>query len=364
MISRAGKLSFDNLRIAIVGNFNPPDSGVHYQAEVLLKSFSREGARIVPVTYQTNRYLRPISVIRELLRHREQYDFLCIQSFSFWSWINSAAAIIVGRFLRKPTVVVYRGGGFPEFAARYPWAIIPLLKSVDKIIVPSGFLESEFRKYSLYPAIIHNIIDSSDWSYRRREILTPKLLWVRHLESGYNPWMAIKVLRKVREVFPEATLRMAGDGSLKEDIHRGVERENIPGIKLLGHLPLDQLKQHYIESDIFINTTNVDNQPRSVLEAMASGLPVVSTNVGGIPYLIRHQINGLLVPPGNSHKMATAVMSLLEDTTLSASITKNAKEFTKNFAWESSQRRWAEVLGELGLMELPNNDEPSEKAWS
>jgi L-malate glycosyltransferase len=342
------------LSIAIIGNFAPRGSGVFYQGEVLAGYFAAEGARTLSISHVQNRYVRPISTVLGLLWNARRYDVLCIQAFSYPNWINAACAVGVGRMLRKRVTMVYRGGGFREFASRMPWAVLPVLRRVDALVVPSGFLDLEFQKHSIPHRTIPNLIELQGWPYRRRVRPSPRLLWVRHLRSGYNPWMAIEVLERVRRRFPGATLRMAGDGHLRSEMLRRIAEGRIPGVEILGHLPLEDLMRHYSESDIFINTTNIDNQPRSVMEAMACGLPVVSTNVGGIPYLITDQVNGLLVPPRDPDSMASAVLALIDRPDLALRLADSAIEMVRSFSWSSNRSAWVEVLtGGIPMADRP-----------
>lgn len=345
----------DGLRVAVVGNFNPPDSGVIYQAEVLVQRFGEEGAHAIPITFAQNRYVRPLATVWELFKHRRDYECLCCQGYSFGNWINGAVSIVMGRLLGKPISMVYRGGGFREFVAKRPGVLLPFLRKVDVLIVPSGFLEHEFDKHGLEARIIPNLIDLDGWPYRRRETFAPKLLWVRHLRTGYNPWMAVEVYKRLREHYPDVTLRMAGDGHMEDEMRRRLAEEDLGGVTLLGHLPMKELQRHYDECDVFINTTNYDNQPRSVLEAMACGLPVVSTDVGGLPFLIDHENNGLLVPPDDPEPMTAAVRRILDDPAFGRRLVEGGRELTASFEWRVSREKWKAVFDDLGA--LPGRDD-------
>lgn len=339
----------DGRCIAVVGNLNPRDSGVVYQAEVLIQRYQEEGARVIPITYQQNRYLRPFATAWEIWKARKSAEALCCQGYSFGNWINGLVSVVMGRMLGKPICMVYRGGGFREFVAKRPWILLPFLRKVDVLIVPSAFLQIEFEKHGLDARIIPNLIDLDGWPYRERRDFEPNLLWVRHLRAGYNPWMAVEVLRIVQEKYPGATLRMAGDGQMEEEMKRRLRDEKVRGVELLGHLPMKELQRHYDECDLFINTTNYDNQPRSVLEAMACGLPVVSTNVGGLPFLIDEGVNGLLVPPEDPQPMADAVLRILGDRDFARGLVDGGRQLVSTFEWRVSRFRWAEVYADLGL---------------
>ncbi len=342
-----GTRLLEGLRVAVVGNLNPADSGVVYQAEVLIQRFREEGAEVLPVTYQQNRYLRPIATAWELLRNAGRYDVLCCQGYSFFNWGNGALSILLGRMLGKPISMVYRGGGFREFVARFAPIVVPLLRKVDVLIVPSGFLEQEFPKHGLSARIIPNLIDLDGWPFRERERFAPKLLWVRHLRAGYNPWMAVEVLKIIRARYPEVILQMAGDGHMEGEMRQRLAEEDLGQVELLGHLPMDQLQRHYDACDVFINTTNYDNQPRSVLEAMACGLPVVSTDVGGLPFMIEDRVNGRLVPPIDPGPMADAVLEILDDPNHGHELVQGGLALARSFEWQVSRSKWAEVFRDL-----------------
>src|SRR5207249_4816523 len=90
-----------------------------------------------------------------------------------------------------------------------------------------------------------------------------------------------------------------------------------------------------------------DNAPVSVLEAMACGLPVVSTNVGGMPYLLEGGRTGLLTPPGNVEAMANAVIRLLREPELALRLARNARERAEEFDWAFVLPRWESLLDSL-----------------
>jgi glycosyltransferase involved in cell wall biosynthesis len=97
-------------------------------------------------------------------------------------------------------------------------------------------------------------------------------------------------------------------------------------------------------ADIFLNTTNVDNNPVSVAEAMACGLCIVSTDVGGMTYLLDHETNALLVRPDDPEAMADAVQRILSDSDLAARLSSNARRKAEGFDWEAVLPRWRNLL--------------------
>jgi phenylacetate-CoA ligase len=341
------------LQVIVVGNFNRPESGTVYQAEVLANMFERDGASVLRVSFVQNRWLRPLDITLRMWRYRDRYSMACIQAFSFGNWINAAVAIMMASVLRKTSTLVYRGGGFREFVQRYGWAVLPLLRRVDCLITPSAFLAEELRRHGLAPYVIPNVIEVRDWPFRSRTDLKPRLIWVRHLRRGYNPWMAVEVLQRLQKRHPDASLTMAGDGEMEHELRERIKSEGIQGVDLVGHIPAERLRQLYNGADIFISTTNYDNQPRSVLEAMACGLPVISTNVGGVPFLIEDGTNGLLVSAGDAPAMAAAAEALLSAPVLVQALSLAGRKTATSHGWDSCGIKWAEAF-ELAAKRHPN----------
>ena len=95
---------------------------------------------------------------------------------------------------------------------------------------------------------------------------------------------------------------------------------------------------------MFINTTHFDNTPISVIESMALGLPVISTNVGGIPYLLKHDYNALLVNDNDVEDMTNQIIRLMKEPKLSTTLSENGKQLIKNFDWDIVKNQWIELL--------------------
>jgi glycosyltransferase involved in cell wall biosynthesis len=98
--------------------------------------------------------------------------------------------------------------------------------------------------------------------------------------------------------------------------------------------------------NVFINTSNIDNTPVSVMEAMALGLPIVSTNVGGIPFLIDGRVDGLLVEKNNVNDMVNAIIEIKNDKEMVTSLTTNARKKVEQFDWEIVKQLWHNILGD------------------
>ena len=138
------------------------------------------------------------------------------------------------------------------------------------------------------------------------------------------------------------------DGSMEEVRSRAAQLGVHDRVNFPGRVPKAEVPQWLDRGDIFLNTTNADNTPVSVMEAMACGLPVVSTHVGGVPYLIEDGKDGLLVPPSNPSAMADAVRQLLKDPVLAGRLSRSAFLKVQRWDWGEILSQWEDLL--LGIL--------------
>jgi glycosyltransferase involved in cell wall biosynthesis len=213
-------------------------------------------------------------------------------------------------------------------------------------VCPSLFLKTTFETYG-YTNLVHipNNIVIADYPFTERKQVEAKLLWVRSFAEIYNPEMAVQVLHNLKTKGIETSLCMVGpekDDSFQKTkaLATLLNVEVTFTGKLTKHDWIELSKQ----SDIFINTTNFDNTPISLIEAMALGMPIVSTNVGGIPFLIDDKKDGLLVAKNNVEEMVNAIESLVNSSELVQKLTENAKQKARQFDWEVVKLKWKDLL--------------------
>ena len=212
-------------------------------------------------------------------------------------------------------------------------------------VSPSLFLKDQFSSKGFDVIYIPNAIEIIKYPFIERKKATPKLLWVRSFASIYNPVMAIEVFYKIKTKYPQATLCMVGpekDGSLL--IAKQKAKDLNVEVLFTGKLPKSSWIDLSKEYDIFLNTTHFDNMPVSIVEAMSLGLVIVSTNVGGIPYLIENQKEGLVVPDDDTDKMVEAIEVLLENPVLFCKLASNSIRKVEQFEWQIVKHKWITIL--------------------
>jgi glycosyltransferase involved in cell wall biosynthesis len=220
------------------------------------------------------------------------------------------------------------------------------------VTAPSRYLMEQMRPYRADIRLLPNPLNLSSYRFSLREQPQPQLIWLRAFHEIYNPLLALKVVALLTADFPDIRLTIIGpdkrDGSLQRLLQLRVELGLADHVTLLGGVPNAEVPGLMHRGDIFLNTTNVDNTPVSVLEAMACGLCVVSTNVGGIPYLLEHEHDALLVPPDDPAAMATALCRILTEPGLAKQLSRNARRKVEQFDWSVILPQWEALLTFVG----------------
>jgi glycosyltransferase involved in cell wall biosynthesis len=312
------------------------------QALILSELFRSSGYSVVTASDVANRYLRLLDIIATVLRTRRDVDVQCLEIYGGPSFVVEDIASWLGKMAGHRIVMTLHGGAMPEFMARFPKWTRRVLGRADVLLSPSPYLQRAAAEHGFAAQLIPNVLDLRQYPFRPRSVLKPRLFWMRSFHDIWNPLMAVRVLRRVREVVPDATLVMAGQdkGQLEETTRLATDLGLGDAITFPGFLDAGGKKGHGDAADIFITTNRIDNMPVAILEACAMGLPVVSTNVGGVPDLLEHERTGLLTPDDDDAAMADAVLRLLSDPELSSRLARNGRQLAERSSWEVIRPLW------------------------
>lgn len=287
--------------------------------------------------------LNQVLYLPSLLRLRTA-DVVHVFSASYWSFLLAPApAIAIARALGKRVVLNYHSGEADDHLTRWGVLVHPWLRLAHEIVVPSEYLRRVFTSHGYRTRVIANLVDTSQFLYRERTCLLPRIVSTRNLEPHYAVDNTIEAFALVKERWPKATLTIAGYGGEEERLRR-LAGSLAPGaVQFVGRVEPPDMPGLLDAADVFVNSSVVDNQPVSVLEAFAAGLPVVSTPTGDIANMIRDEETGLLVPVRDPAAMAKAVMSLLKDPLRSAAMARRARREVEEYSWARVQGPWAGV---------------------
>jgi len=335
----------------MISNFLPQPKYNKNIWHSLAERLSETGWDMITASDKINRFHRLLDMIWCVWRQRKRYKVAQIDVFSGKAFFFAEVSCKLLQLIKKPVVLTLHGGGLPEFGAKHPQRMKILLQAGNRVATPSDYLKNELKAFHSNIQVIPNPVDISHAIYRQRDKAEPKLIWVRAFHTIYNPLMAIEVLRRLIPIFPQIHLTMVGpdkrDHSLKSVMASVKEfgLQNQVSVRLgVDHKEIPQLLN---KADIFINTSNYDTFPRSIIEAMANGLCVVTTNVGGIPYLAEHLEEALLVPPDQPAEMAEAIRQIIENKQLAQRLSINAHKRAEKYDWSAILPQWEKLFCEV-----------------
>jgi len=354
---------FGGLRIALVGPQPPPAGGMALQTAQLAELLRGDGAQVELVP--TNPPYRPAWVGRlrglraacrllpylaALWRACGRADLVHLMANSGWSWhLYAAPALWVGRLRRVPVIVNYRGGEAPGFLARSGALVRASMAQAAALVVPSGFLVGVFAAHRMPALVVPNIVDRALFGPA-----TPAdagaadggeaILVARNLEPIYDIATALRAYARLRRQRPQARLVIAGSGPEGDALRALAAGLGVAdGVEFTGRIGRDAMATRLRTSRVALNPSRVDNMPNSVLEALASGVPVVSTRVGGVGHIVEHDRSALLVPAGDDAAMAQALQRVLDDPALAQRLRAAGLAEAAAYTWDQIGPRWQAV---------------------
>ncbi len=333
----------------MVGYFYPPSLKLLSPAQNLSEVLKKKGWNVYIVSNVKNPFLKTFDKVYKIFKLKNKYDAAIIDLFSGKSIVANYLICLLLKLLKKKIIINLQGGNLPETRGFNKIFLYKILKISKKNIAPSYFLAERLKGFTDKKIeVIPNGIKLENYKAKLREFAKPKLLWLRTFLKLYNPMLIPKVLNLLKEKYPDISINVAGldkkDGSLEETFKLADSLQVKERINYIGGIPKSEVPLFLETGDIFINTTNIDNVPVTVIEALASGLCIVSTNVGGIPYILENEKDCLLVPPNDEFKMAKAISRLIEDKELAKKISLNSIEKAKNFSWEKIIPIWEKAI--------------------
>ncbi len=306
----------------------------------------KEGYKVKTASTRSNKALRLIEMLGLIVRYHKTTDIVLIDTYGAMNFYYAYLVAKTCQAYHVKYIPILHGGNLPERLSATKKYSKSLFGKAKINIAPSKFLYDIFKAEGFHNTkIIPNAIQMENYPFKKREDFQPKLLWVRRFQKRYNPVMALEVLLLLKKDYPNAKLCMVGpdkDGTMKTC--KKFAAKNQLDIEFTGKLKKKAWAKLSKDYDFFINTTNIDNTPISVIEAMSLGLAVVSTNVGGMPVLIKNNDVGVLVPVNNAQNMASEIDKLIKHPEKAQSLTENARKKVQNFAWEKVKSDWNRVL--------------------
>lgn len=352
------------LRLLIVAPSFDILGGQSVQAARLISRLSEEPAlevAFLPINprlpgpfrkLQSIKYVRTVVTsifyVATLLSRVRKYDVIHVFSASYFSFLLAPTpAILIGKLYGKRVLLNYHSGEAEDHLRRWRRTAIPTIRLVDSVVVPSVYLKKVFASFELPAKAVFNLIETDKFHFRERRPLRPAFLSNRNLETHYGVDRVLHAFGIIQKSFPEATLTVAGDGSQREALKKLAAVLDLKHVSFVGQVPPNKIVECYNEADIYLNGSEIDNQPLSLLEAFACGLPIVTTDAGGIPDIVSDGETGFLVPRGNFQLLAERAQELLMDPDFALSLAHNGNRECRKYSWAVLRDAWVNIYAEL-----------------
>jgi glycosyltransferase involved in cell wall biosynthesis len=349
-----------HFQICIVGPMPPPFGGMANQCEQLVRLLRGEGVQVELV--RTNAPYRPgwiahlpyvralfrlIPFLARLWKAAGRAQVMHVLANSGWAWhLCASPALSIAHLRGTPVIVNYRGGNAAKFFGSARRHVLKALSRADLRVAPSAFLSRVFLNHGLEAEVIPNIVDLTRFPFRPLRAFgeAPHIVVTRNLEPIYDIPTALAAFARIREVFPKAVMTVAGSGPELEGLRASARRLGIEGsVRFAGHIDNADIAKLYATADCLVNPSTIDNMPISILEAFASGVPVVSTDAGGIPDILHHGRSGLLVPVGDDVRMAVEVLNVLKTRSLAESLVRAGRAEAERYEWQRVRDQWLDA---------------------
>ncbi|MEP7198301.1 MAG: glycosyltransferase family 4 protein [Chloroflexota bacterium] len=308
---------------------------------------------------QRIKYVRTIVTslcyVAMLLTRVRRHDVIHVFSASYLSFILAPTpAILIARLYGKKVVLNYRSGEAADHLTRWRRTALPIVRLADAVAVPSGYLVDVFACFNLRARSIFNFVDTDRFRFRHRSPLRPVFLSNRNLEPLYNIACTLRAFALIQAQYADARLIVAGDGSQRNALEQLARELQLRNVDFVGRVEQARMHEWYDAADVYLNTPNIDNMPGSIIEAFAAGLPVVTTDAGGIPYIVTDGATGRIVPRDDHAALAAAALNLLEDEAAAGRLAAAAHTECRKYSWTAVRAEWLQLYRELAL--APKSD--------
>ena len=371
MAHNAYSLEFRNQmkKILLISNYQRGVGGINAQVDLLHMYLNQEDGVKADIFSSKGNPLKRAWQMIKLLCFARKYNVLHIHACSYWGMVPAVMGVLAGKLWRKRIIITYHGGGAEEYFAKHIRFVKRWLNRADQVVVLSGFLKDIFDHYAIPCEVIPNIVVLQPQKRRERDI-APRFISIRHLEPLYNIPCILQAYEQVLKAYPDATLDILGKGSMREQLEQYVVDRKLTGVQFIGQVPNQKIYEYLDKADILLSASRADNMPVSLLEAMNAGLLVISSRVGGVPYMIEeydmaigygqwaiddetnrqspianrpNKATGLLFESDNADELAAKMLWSLEHQEEVKYIIANAQADVQKYSWENVKQQLMKV---------------------
>lgn len=242
---------------------------------------------------------------------------------------------------------------FPKKSILHNYFVKHSIRSYDQFTTSSDYLKNALNR--LYPesyrktTVIPFGVVIPDMGKVHKEDSAVRLIFIKKLMNIYGPHILLEAMALLKRSDIKIKLDIYGDGPNKGKLQKVAKKLNISDVVTFkGWLGLDKISNIYLNYDIMVMPSLSESFGVAALEASSAGLPVVASNVGGIPEAIIDGVTGILIPVGNPARLAEAIMKLASDVELRKKMGAAGRKYVaENFRWENCLDKMAELYEQL-----------------
>ena len=330
------------MKILLISNYKRGVGGINAQVDLLQQFINQEDGWQADIFSTKANPIRRCIAFFKLLCKARRYDILHIHACSYWGMVPAVFGILAGKLWRKRTIITYHGGEAREYFDKNAAFVRRWLGRADEVIVLSGFLKEIYDQHQIPCVVIPNIVVLRPQTEHTTTV-APKFISIRHLEPLYNIPCVLQAYKQVLKQYPEASLDILGQGSMRAELENYVQEHNLTAVRFIGQVPNDKIYDYFADASIMLSAPKIDNMPVSILEAMNAGLLVISSRVGGVPYMIEDGKTGLLFESDDADDMAAKMLWALEHPQEVNTMIIAAQKEVQKYSWEKVKKQLFKV---------------------
>lgn len=324
-------------KILFITNYKPGRGGISGQVEILQLKLRQEGHAADIFSTKGSFLYRLVAPVLLLFQGRS-YSVFHIHCCSGWGFLPAVYGVVVGRLLKKRIVLTYHGGGAEPFFENHKQLVCYFLLRTHANIVLSGFLGKVFDGIGVPYQVVPNIIELDGSRFRERSSISPSFISIRTLDPLYNIPCILRAYQKVKVQLPKSSLVIVGDGRCRAELESMTSDLDLQDVAFVGRVGNEQIYHYLDHADIMLSSPHIDNMPVSVLEGFNAGLLVISSNVGGVPYMIEDGKNGVLFKDDDSDELASKMLDAIANPVATMMRIKNARARLQYYSWENIRK--------------------------
>lgn len=339
------------MKVLIIGTDLNKQSDLKTQGQFLRDILSDNGIDVSISSRYRNPVFRILDTVFQILNMRKN-DIVIVQVYSTRGIYLETLSGWLARLKKCHVINTLHGGNIPFVyrTNRLKRKLLNIIFTDSNIITaPSKYIPAHIPAIENKYHLIRNHIDLNQYKNNPKPNDCIRIFWMRSYHQTYDPMKALHILEYIRNKGFEAKLVMAGKNfGNKCEVQKSAQSSKYAQ-DITIHDVINTVEKNKIasESNVYLCTNTIDNAPVSFLEMMAMGLPIVTTNVGGIPLYVEHNQTALISTDNSVEDMATQIIQLYQNKTTQQNLITNSLAFINEFSAETVLQKWLTLFKQL-----------------